>query len=37
MDACPVGAIFDSGTLPERWKHYADVNRRFFQAKVEDE
>lgn len=30
VDACPVLAIYDEGALPERWKHYADVNRQYF-------
>lgn len=32
VDACPVAAIFEDDRLPERWKHYAQVNRDYFLA-----
>ena len=31
VKACPVLAIYEEGTLPEKWKHYAQVNREYFQ------
>lgn len=31
VEACPVGAIFDAVALPPKWKHYAAINRDFFQ------
>jgi ferredoxin len=30
VEACPVLAIYEAGNLPERWKHYAEVNRQYF-------
>lgn len=30
VEACPVLAIFEAGSLPERWRHYAEVNRQYF-------
>jgi ferredoxin len=32
LDVCPVSAIFDEGSLPSRWKHYADINRQYFNV-----
>lgn len=32
VDACPVSAIFDEGALPARWKHYAALNRQYFEV-----
>jgi formate hydrogenlyase subunit 6/NADH:ubiquinone oxidoreductase subunit I len=32
---CPVLAIYDAASLPDRWKHYAAVNRDYFaQSKL---
>jgi ferredoxin len=31
-DVCPVLAIYEEGDLPEKWSHYADVNREHFQV-----
>lgn len=31
VDVCPVLAIFDAGSLPEKWRHYEEVNRRYFE------
>lgn len=30
VDACPVNAIYKKELLPQRWLHYADVNRAYF-------
>ncbi|MCB2013427.1 MAG: 4Fe-4S binding protein [Sphingobium sp.] len=30
VDACPVLAIYEEASLPDRWKHYAKVNRDYF-------
>jgi ferredoxin len=30
VDVCPVAAIFPADGLPQRWAHYADVNRDYF-------
>jgi formate hydrogenlyase subunit 6/NADH:ubiquinone oxidoreductase subunit I len=30
VDVCPVGAIYSAESLPERWTHYADINRSYF-------
>ena len=30
---CPVGAIFQDTSLPEKWKHYAGINAAFFDGK----
>jgi ferredoxin len=29
-EACPVLAIFDASALPDRWKHYEQINREYF-------
>ena len=29
-DVCPVLAIFDASKLPEKWQHYAQINRDYF-------
>lgn len=34
VDACPVDAVFDAARLPDRWRHYVDVNRAYFEADV---
>lgn len=30
VDACPVNAIFKAELLPQRWRHYAGINRDYF-------
>jgi ferredoxin len=30
VEACPVGAIYDAASLPERWQHYAALNRDYY-------
>lgn len=30
VDICPVLAIYEEGCLPDKWRHYAAVNREFF-------
>lgn len=35
VDACPVLAIFEDDCLPERWKHYAQINRDYFHRAEE--
>jgi len=32
VDTCPVLAIYDADCLPEKWQHYAQVNRDYFAA-----
>lgn len=32
VGACPVDAIFRHDELPQRWRHYAEVNRQHFAA-----
>jgi ferredoxin len=29
-EVCPVLAIFDAVNLPDRWKHYENINREYF-------
>ncbi|MBE3590613.1 MAG: 4Fe-4S binding protein [Firmicutes bacterium] len=29
--ACPVEAIYDEDEVPEKWRHYIEKNRAFFQ------
>jgi ferredoxin--NADP+ reductase len=33
VEACPVLAIHESSRLPEKWRHYAAVNREFFAGR----
>jgi NAD-dependent dihydropyrimidine dehydrogenase PreA subunit len=28
---CPAEAIYDVTALPEKWKHYAEINAKFFE------
>ncbi|MCB1668206.1 MAG: 4Fe-4S binding protein [Porticoccaceae bacterium] len=30
VKACPVLAIYEAGSLPEKWRHYEDINREYF-------
>ncbi|MFK8041162.1 ferredoxin family protein [Congregibacter sp.] len=30
VEACPVMAIYEDDNLPDKWKHYKDVNRMYF-------
>jgi NAD-dependent dihydropyrimidine dehydrogenase PreA subunit len=30
VPACPVSAIFEEDDLPEKWKHYVQINRDWF-------
>ena len=30
VSACPVGAVFEVGMLPPKYKHYADINAAHF-------
>jgi len=32
VGACPVSAIFKAESLPDKWAHYAEVNRLHFAA-----
>ena len=34
IDVCPVLAIFPAELLPDKWSHYATVNRDYFKDKV---
>ena len=37
VDACPVLAIYEEGCLPEKWRHYSDVNKEYFLKEVSDD
>jgi ferredoxin len=30
VDVCPVLAIFAEGSLPPKWRNYAQINREYF-------
>jgi NAD-dependent dihydropyrimidine dehydrogenase PreA subunit len=30
---CPVAAIFSEDALPEKWKHFIEINRDYFKDK----
>ena len=30
VSVCPVSAIFPVGDLPEKWKHYAEINAKYY-------
>ncbi|MNF84200.1 Ferredoxin 7Fe [compost metagenome] len=32
-DVCPVLAIYEAGCLPEKWQHYAQINKEFFSTR----
>ena len=32
VEACPVSAIYEDDNLPERYRHYAQVNREYFET-----
>lgn len=32
VKACPVDAIYKAELLPEKWKHYKDINAQYFQS-----
>jgi ferredoxin len=32
LDVCPVSAIFQEGSLPAKWQHYAAINRQYFEV-----
>jgi ferredoxin len=33
---CPVNAIFQQNDLPDEWRHYAQIERQFFEPGVTD-
>ena len=33
IPACPVSAIYPAEDLPEKWKHYAQINADWYAAK----
>ncbi len=33
VTVCPVDAICKQEALPERWRHFSDVNEKFFVAR----
>lgn len=35
IEVCPVAAIFESGCLPDKWRHYARINRDYFSTRGE--
>ena len=30
VDACPVSAIFPEDAVPEKWKHFIEMNKNYF-------
>lgn len=30
VPVCPVAAIFPAGDLPEKWKHYTEINAKYY-------
>ncbi len=30
---CPVDAIFNEDDIPEKWKHFTEINKNFFKPK----
>ena len=28
---CPVTAIFEEDAIPEQWKHFVDINKKYFE------
>jgi len=34
VKVCPVLAIYEAGALPEKWRHYVDLNRDYFQQVI---
>lgn len=36
VEACPVLAIYEEDNLPDKYKHYADINREYFQHYVKE-
>lgn len=32
--ACPVQAIFPADLVPEKWKHYTEMNAEWYRAKT---
>ena len=32
VGACPVSAIYKAELLPEKWRHYEEVNKRFYEV-----
>ena len=34
VPVCPVQAIFEHDDVPREWRHYADVDREFFEGTV---
>ena len=33
LDVCPVLAIYEENCLPDRYRHYAAVNRQYFEER----
>ncbi|MFV0276607.1 MAG: indolepyruvate ferredoxin oxidoreductase subunit alpha [Parahaliea sp.] len=31
VEVCPVLAIYEAATLPEKYRHYEDINREYFR------
>lgn len=31
VDLCPVDAVFAADQVPDRWRHYVDINRDYFE------
>jgi ferredoxin--NADP+ reductase len=34
VEVCPVTAIHSEESLPEKWRHYAEINRSYFAQKA---
>jgi formate hydrogenlyase subunit 6/NADH:ubiquinone oxidoreductase subunit I len=34
VPACPVTAIYEASALPEKWKHYEQVNAQYFSREL---
>lgn len=34
VEACPVLAIYEEDNLPDKYQHYTDINREYFEQKV---
>ncbi|MGD9661732.1 MAG: ferredoxin family protein [Porticoccaceae bacterium] len=36
VKVCPVLAIYEAGSLPDKWQHYAAINRDYFLEAVHE-
>ncbi|NIT13569.1 MAG: 4Fe-4S dicluster domain-containing protein [Candidatus Dadabacteria bacterium] len=35
VDPCPVDAIYHEDELPDKWQHFIDINKDFFEGKTD--